>query len=156
MDSASGDPTPGRVIRVFPEYGHPSSLWPSKELVLRQSDRPYVLPGDIGIDDALGDEIVAWTDCFQECLAEEYEDFDRRPRWAPGISAFDWYDEGRRIVAELRARFPDVQVLGQFGNYVFSVNEMRENVGRLPISMPGEVRSGYIGVRDFVAQNLYR
>ncbi|QDQ99151.1 hypothetical protein FO059_07755 [Tomitella fengzijianii] len=110
----------------------------------------------MGIDDALGDEILAWTDIFQKYLVEEYEDFDRRPRWAPDISAFDWYDEGRRIVSQLRAKFPDVQVLAQFGKYVLSVNEMRENVGRLPISMPGECRTGYIGIRDFVGQNSHR
>ncbi|MDN5757740.1 MAG: hypothetical protein L0H59_04295 [Tomitella sp.] len=144
---------PGLVIRIHPDYGHPSSLWPSKELVINNRPEPYVLPRDIGIDDTLDERILTWTDCFQESIVEEYEDFDRRPLWRPEVNAFDWYDEGYRIVFELRSQFPDVQILPQFAHYVFSVNERRESVGRPPISLPGERKSGYMSIREIVNRN---
>ncbi|MHA6741439.1 hypothetical protein [Rhodococcus erythropolis] len=59
----------------------------------------------------------------------EIDGFAMRPRWRPGINAFDWYDEGYRIVGELRSRFPDVHVKPEFAQYVFSVNERREAWG---------------------------
>lgn len=129
------------VIRVHPDYGHPSSLWPSKELVVDIRPRqPYVLPSQIGIDDALGERILAWTGRFQEFSVAEVDDFAVRPRWLPGQNAADWYDEGCAIVQELRAHFPDVQVKPEFAKYVFSVNERRESMGLPPISMPGPRR----------------
>lgn len=44
------------TIEVHPEYGHPSSIWPSAELVISRPypSRPYVLPSQIGMDEALG------------------------------------------------------------------------------------------------------
>lgn len=42
------------TIVVHPEHGHPSSIWPSQELVISHSEEPYVLPSQIGVDKALG------------------------------------------------------------------------------------------------------
>ncbi|MCJ0906862.1 hypothetical protein [Rhodococcus sp. ARC_M6] len=137
------------VIRLYPDYGHPSSLWPSKELVrISRPRQPYVLPSQIGIDDALGKKILAWTDRFQKFFVEEVDGFASRPRWLPGINVFDWYDEGYEIIEELRAQFPDVQVKPQFAQYVFSANERRESMGLLPISLPNEPKAGYISITD--------
>lgn len=137
------------TIRVHPDHGHPSSLWPSEELVIvSQPRQPYILPSQIGIDDALGEKILTWTDRFQKFFVEEIDDFTSRPRWRPGINVFDWYDEGYEIVYKLRARFPDVKVEPQFASYVFSVNERRESMGLLPISLPNEPKAGHVSISD--------
>lgn len=137
------------IIRVYPDHGHPSSLWPSRKLVIVDRPwQPYVLPSHMGIDDALGQKILAWTDRFQKYFVEEIDGFASRPLWRPGIDVFDWYDEGYEIICELRAQFPDVQVKPQFANYVFSVNERRESMGLLPISLPSEPTTGFISITD--------
>ncbi len=139
---------PGLTIGVFPEHGHPSSLWPSKELKLIDRNRPYVMPDELGIDEPLGAEILDWTDYFQWQFDTEADDFDGRPIWKPGSDVYDWYDEGYRIVYKLRAQFPRVQIAPRFAKYVFSPNERRESSGRMPISLPGEDRAGYISIRE--------
>ncbi|WP_244163439.1 hypothetical protein [Rhodococcus koreensis] len=136
------------TIVVHPEHGHPSSIWPSQELVISHSDEPYVLPSQIGMDKTLGDELLAWTVQFQKFFVEELDDFSSRPRWRSGINPFEWYDEGCRIIHELRLRFPDVHVKSEFAQYVFSVNERRENMGLPPISPPNEFRAGHISISD--------
>ncbi len=136
------------TIRVHPDYGHPSSIWPSEELIIVLSEQPYILPTQIGIDGALGEEVLAWTESFQLFFVEESDDFNLRPRWLPGINPFDWYDEGYRIISKLRAQFPRVQVKPEFAQYVFSVNERRENMGLLPISLPNDPKTGHISISD--------
>jgi hypothetical protein len=124
-------------------------LWPSEELVnVRQPEQPFVLPGQIGIPDPLGEEILEWTRQFQNFFVRESDNFESRPHWLPGVNVFDWYDEGYRIVRELRAHFPSVQVKPEFAQYVLSVNERREGLGLPPMSLPNERKAGYISVSD--------
>ncbi|RVW05906.1 hypothetical protein EGT50_04025 [Rhodococcus xishaensis] len=104
----------------------------------------------MGIEDALGEKILTWTDRFQNFFVKECDDFTSRPRWRPGIDVFGWYDEGYEIIYKLRARFPDVQVKPQFARYVFSVNERREHAGLLPISLPGKPKAGHICISDLL------
>lgn len=137
-----------RVIRVFPEQGHPSSLWPSSDLIINQSRQPYVLPSQIGVGEELERRILAWTDTFQKFFMEKPDNFGSRPIWRPGLNIFDWYDEGYQIVGELRAHFPDVQIRPEFAQYVFSVNERREHMGLMPISPPGTYQAGHISISD--------
>lgn len=135
------------TIVVHPDYGHPSSIWPSQELVIG-SDGPYVLPSQIGMEERLGTRVLAWTAKFQEFFLAESDDFDERPRWQPGIAPFDWYDEGYQIVRKMRSEFPDVFIKPEFAQYVFSVNERRENMGLPPVRRPHEVRFGYVDISD--------
>ncbi|MBV6756867.1 hypothetical protein KV605_10495 [Rhodococcus opacus] len=102
----------------------------------------------MGMDKALGDELLAWTDQFQKFFVEELDDFSSRPQRRPGIRPFEWYDEGYRIIDELRLQFPDVHVKAEFAQYVFSVNERRENMGLPPISPPNEFRAGHISISE--------
>lgn len=135
------------TIRVFPDHGHPSSLWPSKELlIVNRPMQPYVLPNEIGIDDVLGERILTWTDRFQNFFVKKIDDFTSRPHWRPGTSVYDWYDEGYRIVLALRVQFPDVAIKPEFAQYVFSVNERRENAGLPPISLEREPELGHIDI----------
>ncbi len=140
------------TIEVHPDYGHPSSIWPSEELVISRPDpsRPYVLPSQIGMEDALGEELLAWTSQFQKFFVEENADFSSRPQWRPGIDPFKWYDEGYRIVHKMRVQFPDVHVKPVFAHYVFSVNERREGMGLPPVRLPNEVKAGHISVTELV------
>ena len=138
------------VIRIYPDHGHPSSLWPSCELVISQADQPIVLPSQMGINDELGEKILAWTDRFQKFFVTEIDGFAMRPQWNPGINVFDWYDEGYQIVGELRAQFPDVHVKPEFAQYVFSVNERRESMGLAPVSLPNEPKAGHISITELL------
>ena len=141
------------VIRIYPDHGHPSSLWPSKELIVIPPQRfpqAYVLPSQMGIDDELGEKILAWTDRFQKFFVTEIDGFAIRPRWNPGINVFDWYDEGYQIVGKLRAQFPDVHVKPEFAQYVFSVNERRESMGLAPVSLPNEPKAGHISITELL------
>lgn len=104
----------------------------------------------MGIDDELGEKILAWTDRFQKFFVTEIDGFAMRPRWRPGINIFDWYDEGYRIVGELRARFPDVHVKPEFTQYVFSVNERRESMGLVPVSLPNEPKAGHVSITELL------
>lgn len=137
------------TIRVYPDHGHPSSLWPSEELIIViRPRRGYILPEDIGIDEALSNQILTWTDGFQSLFMKEVDGFASRPLWLPGANVYDWYDEGCRIIHELRKEFPAVHVKPQFAQYVFSVNERRENMGLLPICLPNEPKVGFISITD--------
>lgn len=135
------------TIVVHPDYGHPSSLWPSRELVT-ESVGAHVLPNALGMDEILGEEILAWTGDFQKFFVKQTDDFDSRPQWRAGINPFEWYDEGYRIVQKIRSAFPHVHVKPQFAQYVFSINERRENLGLPPIRLPHEAKTGYISVTD--------
>lgn len=148
MHQEAKDSHSHRVIRVCPEYGHPSSLWPDNDLIINQSRQPYVLPSQIGIGEELERRILAWTDLFQRFFVEKSDNFGSRPSWRPGLNIFDWYDEGYQIVGELRAHFPDVQIRPEFAQYVFSVNERREHMGFLPISPPGTYQAGHLSISD--------
>lgn len=139
---------PDRVIRVHPEHGHPSSLWPAEDLIITLTRDPYILPSQIGVGEELGRRILAWTDVFREFFKEDATDFSSRPIWHPQLNVFDWYDEGYQIVRELRSHFPDVQIRPEFAQYVFSINERRESLGLLPISAPGIDQAGYISISD--------
>lgn len=135
------------TIRLSPREGHPSSLWPSAELLLVQPDSPYyVLPVHLGIDSVLGESILAWSAAFQSDFMDDSYDFESRPTWRPGSSALDWYDEGMHLLKELRDFFPDVQIRPEFAHRVFSVNERREALGKLPLCLPEESRTGYVSV----------
>ncbi|SLA78907.1 Uncharacterised protein [Mycobacteroides abscessus subsp. abscessus] len=83
----------------------------------------------MGIDDELGEKILAWTDRFQKFFVTEIDGFAMRPRWRPGINVFDWYDEGYRIV---------------------SVNERRESMGLVPVSLPNEPKAGHISITELL------
>lgn len=109
---------------------------------------PFVMPDDLGIESALGERILAWTEVFHANQVEKVDDFDSRPVWRDSSARWHWYDTGRELVAALRAVFPEVEVRAQFAGYVFSVNERRENLGQPPLTMPGEVRAGHMDVRD--------
>ncbi|MDN6739936.1 MAG: hypothetical protein L0L74_07530, partial [Corynebacterium casei] len=52
------------TIRIYPDHGHPSSLWPSPELVLEKTRNPYVLPQELGINDSDSQRILRWTNEF--------------------------------------------------------------------------------------------
>ncbi|WP_174531966.1 hypothetical protein [Millisia brevis] len=106
--------------------------------------QPYVLPDEMGIDDVFGQEILGWTRYFHDYFIEEVDDFDARPNWRSGANVYGWYDEGYRIVRELRARFPEVHVKPAFAKYVFSINERRENMNLPPIHLPGHPKVGFI------------
>ncbi|UJC81897.1 hypothetical protein D4768_21345 [Rhodococcus erythropolis] len=102
----------------------------------------------MGIDEVLSEKILTWTDRFQNLFVKEIDGFASRPQWLPGINVFDWYDEGYQIVYELREKFPAVHVKPQFAQYVFSVNERRESMGLLPISLPNDPKVGFISITD--------
>ena len=104
----------------------------------------------MGIDDELGEKILAWTDRFQKFFVTEIDGFAMRPQWHSGINVFDWYDEGYRIVGELRAQFPIVHVKPEFAQYVFSVNERRESMGLVPVSLPNEPKAGHISITELL------
>lgn len=80
----------------------------------------------------------------------EIDGFAIRPRWNPGINVFDWYDEGYQIVGKLRAQFPDVHVKPEFAQYVFSVNERRESMGLVPVSLPNEPKAGHMSITELL------
>jgi len=137
------------VIRLSPREGHPSSLWPPAELLVVQPDSPnFVLPVHLGIHSALGESILAWSAAFQNDFMDDSYDFETRPTWRPGASAFDWYDEGLRLLKELRDFFPGVQIRPEFAHRVFSVNERREALRKPPLCLPGEYRTGYVSIRS--------
>ncbi|OFV78570.1 hypothetical protein [Rhodococcus erythropolis] len=112
--------------------------------------RPYVLPIQIGMEETLGDELLAWTSQFRKFFVKVHDDFSSRPQWLPGIDPFEWYDEGYRIVHEMRLQFPTVHVKPGFAHYVFSVNERREGMGLPPVRLPNEVKAGHISVSDLL------
>lgn len=106
------------------------------------------MPEDLGIAAELGEKILAWTGVFRANEVEKVDDFDVRPRWKDPSARWSWYDTGREVIAELRAAFPEVEIRAQFAGYVFSVNERRENVGKIPLTMPGVVKAGHLDVRE--------
>lgn len=138
-----------RQIFLRPEYSHPSSLWPSKELIVSGANRiGFYLPEDLGIGPGLGSEILEWTEEFQQNFLEKPDSFRQRPRWKDQFDSFRWYDAGWRITHQLRELFPSVQIVPQFAQFVFSVNERRENVGKKPLCLPGEQLTGFVCIRD--------
>ncbi|MGV0346764.1 hypothetical protein [Corynebacterium coyleae] len=137
--------------RIFlrPEYSHPSSLWPSKELVVTGSEgRGYYLPADLGIEPVLGNEILEWTREFNLNFIEVPDSFRERPQWKEDFDRFRWYEKGWDITYKLREYFPAVQIVPQFSHFVFSINERRENLGKSPICFPGENLTGHVSIRD--------
>lgn len=66
------------------------------------------------------------------------------------VEVFGWYDEGYRIVGELRAQFPMVHVKPEFAHYVISVNERRESMGLVPVSLPNEPKAGHISITELL------
>lgn len=145
-------PVPVYTIVVYPDYGHPSSIWPSEELVTANSGA-YVLPHQIGMSKALEDALLSWTKQFQQFFLAEQDDFNARPHWRPGVNPYEWYDEGYRIVNEMRLEFPDVHIKPMFGQYIFSVNERRENMGLPPVQLPNETKPGHISIADVAPTN---
>lgn len=138
-----------RKIILCPEYGHPSSLWASKELAINGSARrAYYLPEDLGIKPALGNEILEWTREFSLNFIDKLDSFRERPQWKEGFDRFRWYDKGWDITYKLREDFPAVQIVPQFSQFVFSINERRENLGKSPICFPGENLTGHVSIRD--------
>ena len=138
-----------RQIFLRPEYSHPSSLWPSKELIVSGANRiGFYLPEDLGIESDLGREILEWTEEFQQNFLEKPDSFRQRPRWKDQFDRFRWYDAGWRITHQLRELFPSVQIVPQFAQFVFSVNERRENAGKKPLCLPGEQLTGFVCIRD--------
>lgn len=136
------------TIRVFPEFGHPSSLWPSISLVVFETAEAFYLPSQIGVSDELGSKIIAWTDLFHKFFESECTDFRTPPVWKAGIDPYRWYSRGYEIVSELRLEFPHVRVIPQFAQYVFSVNQIREALGKMPIRPPDKKWVGHIDIRD--------
>ncbi|WP_146183421.1 hypothetical protein [Corynebacterium liangguodongii] len=137
--------------RIFlrPEYGHPSSLWASKELAVAGFEtRAYYLPEDLGIKPALGNEILEWTREFSLNFIELLDSFRERPLWKEDFDRFRWYDKGWDITYKLREDFPAVRIVPQFSHFVFSINERRENLGKKPICFPGENLTGHVSIRD--------
>ena len=138
-----------RKILLRPEYSHPSSLWPSKELVVSEPKNPgFYLPEEIGIKPALGNEILEWTREFQDNFLEKPDSFHQRPRWKDQFDRFQWYDAGWDITYKLRDSFPSTQIVPQFSQFVFSINERRENFGKQPLCFPGDKREGYVSIKE--------
>lgn len=136
-------------IFLRPEYSHPSSLWPSNELLVAgPNNKGFYLPEDIGIEPAFGNEILEWTREFQQYFLEIPDSFHQRPRWKDQFNRFRWYDVGWDITYKLRELFPSVQVVPQFSHFVFSINERRENCGKKPLCLPGSKIVGYVSIRD--------
>lgn len=148
MHPGASEENSNQIIRLHPEPGHPSSLWPSESLVSIHVSQPYILPSQIGIGEEYERRILSWTDTFHKFFKEDATDFNSRPSWSPGLNIFDWYDEGYQIVSELRSHFPDVQVRPEFAQYFFSINGRRENLGLLPISALGTCPPGHISISD--------
>lgn len=72
-----------------PEYSHPSSLWPSEELIVSGANRVgFYLPEDLGIESDLGREILEWTEEFQQNFLEKPDSFRQRPRWKDQFDRF--------------------------------------------------------------------
>ena len=95
-----------RQIFLRPEYSHPSSLWPSEELIVSGANRVgFYLPEDLGIESDLGREILEWTEEFQQNFLEKPDSFRQRPRWKDQFDRFRWYDAGWRITHQLRELF---------------------------------------------------
>lgn len=70
-----------RRIFLRPEFSHPSSLWPSKELVVTGSEgKGYYLPADLGIKPALENEILEWTREFSLNFIDKLDSFRERPQ----------------------------------------------------------------------------
>lgn len=134
------------VIKIFPEHGHPSSLWPSPELVKAKTRNPYIFPSEIGIKHSVGERIIRWSDDFQNNFIEYGTTFDERPTWNESFNVWAWYTEGYRIVEVLDSEFPDVYIKPGFSRYVFSANEIRQNAGLPPIQLPGMNRPGHIDI----------
>lgn len=138
-----------RIIFLRPEYCHPSSLWPSQDLIVSRANRiGFYLPEDLGIKPDLGNEILGWTEEFQQNFFEKPDSFHQRPRWTEQFDRFRWYEEGWSITCKLRELFPSVQIVPQFAQFVFSVNELRENAGKKPLCLPGEQFAGFVSIRD--------
>lgn len=136
--------------KVFlrPEHGHPSSLWPSADLVVEETDKPFYMPVDLGISSKLGREILKWTEEFQVGFVDYVDGFDGRPVWASGFDRYRWYETGWDIIHRLRKELPHAMVVPQFSQYAFSVNERRENFGKQPLCLPGENLPGHIDIRE--------
>lgn len=132
------------VIRVYPDYGHPSSLWASEELILQAGNGFTLLPWQLGIEKALDNRIIEWTEQFHTFYIEGYDGFEHRPHWRDGIDPEAWHREGMGIVTELERFFPDAEILARFDGYVFSVNELRVAKGLLPLTMPGVHLPGHL------------
>ena len=138
-----------RKILLRPEYSHPSSLWPSKELVVSEpKNLGFYLPEEIGIKPALGNEILEWTREFQDNFLEKPDSFHQRPRWKDQFDRFQWYDAGWDITYKLRDSFPSTQIIPRFSQFVFSINERRENFGKQPLCLPGDEREGYVSIKE--------
>lgn len=131
-------------IRVYPDHGHPSSLWAAQELVLHKGNGFTLLPWQLGIHEPLNTRIMEWTDKFHRFFITEHDGFDHRPSWRDGIDSEAWHREGQGIVSELEKLFPDVEIRSHFGGYVFSVNERRVARGLLPLTMPGVHLPGHL------------
>ena len=138
-----------RKIFLRPEHSHPSSLWPSEELIVTGSKkRGFYLPEDIGIKPDLGNEILEWTRDFQHNFLEKPDSFHQRPLWKDQFDRVRWYEVGWDITYNLRDSLPSVQVVPQFSQFVFSINERRENFGQKPLCFPRDKREGYVCISN--------
>lgn len=136
------------TIRIYPDHGHPSSLWPSPELVLEKTRNPYVLPQELGINDSDSQRILRWTNEFHNKFRDYGKTFDDRPSWAESFDVWAWYSEGYAIVKLLNSHFPGVHVKPGFSRYVFSTSEIRQNAGLSPVQLPGQNLPGHIDINS--------
>lgn len=134
------------IIKVFPEHGHPSSLWPSPELVKVKTRAPFVLPSELGLNEPDGKRILSWTEDFQGNFHDYGTSFDERPTWNEHFDVWAWYTEGYRIVELLSSEFPQAFVKPRFSRYVFATNEIRHNAGLPPVQMPGMNLPGHVDI----------
>lgn len=92
-----------RVIRLFPDYGHPWPLW---ENSTAEHPTNYAMePADFGLSQSLSDRLRSWYDVWDaENLYES--------GWSSPENEMTWKTEGARIAAQLREEvkaFADVE-----------------------------------------------
>lgn len=127
-----------RKILLRPEYSHPSSLWPSEELIVTGSKkRGFYLPEGIGIKPDLGNEILEWTRDFQHNFLEKPDSFHQRPLWKDQFDRFRWYEVGWDITYNLRDSLASVQVVPQFSQFVFPSMSEEKTSERNLYAFPG-------------------
>jgi hypothetical protein len=136
------------TIRIYPDHGHPSSLWPSAELVLEKTRNPYVLPQELGINEPDSQRILQRTKVFHNKFRDYGKTFDDRPSWAESFDVWAWYSEGYAIVKLLSTYFPSVYIKPSFSRYVFSTNEIRQNAGLSPVQLPWQNLPGHIDINS--------
>lgn len=119
------------IVRLMPEFGHPSSLWTNVTLIGHQRRSfPAVFIEEFPVTTRLQNRLRQWTNEFHAHVYRE-EPWDGISYWKDdeaesGFSPPDWFFEGAEIAREISGELRAVPVeyfaskyMGQFDSGVF-------------------------------------